>query len=538
MYVTRIALLSVLFSLIACGQREQVADTPPPAESVLTFVHLNDTYRIDAVEEGRAGGFARVATIVKRLLAEGRDVRITHGGDFLYPSLESQLWDGEQMVEAFNYLDGLTPMYVVPGNHEFDPRDPEPVVDAVRGSAFEWLGDNVRLATGQSDVDEGFQSTFTFMSGGRKVGIFALTLHADDGGNDREYAPVDKDYVAAAEQALSRLRRENVDLIVGLTHLHIETDREIARLREDHPRFLFILGGHEHEPEYEPATPASAAIMKGASNARVVWQVGVRFDAPGAATEIVPERIVVDESIPQDDGYVGISDRWRARLLALYPFLESTVGYAALPLDAREVTVRNEESAWANFIVDRMRTAFAGTPSDLAFINSGTLRLDDWVAEDVTFEDIARTFGFSSYLRYMTIRGEDFRELMEAGYRGTGPSKGYFPQVSGFRVCVDRARPEGQRIVQMLVRRNERWTPIEPEADYLLVAPDYLYGGGDGYDFAEARDVSRPGSELKYQVLDGVIRAQAEGQKVGEPVDPQVPRIAFLGPGRERCFEL
>jgi 5'-nucleotidase len=373
------------------------------------------------------------------------------------------------------------------------------------------------------------------MHGSRKVGIFALTLHAEDGGNDRAYAPVDEDYLGAAKEALSRLERENVDLVVGLTHLHIETDREIAKLKEEHPQFLFILGGHEHEPEYEPGTASSAAIMKGASNARVIWQVGVRFDTADGAIEVVPERIVVDESIEQDKAYVGISDRWRARLLELYPFLESTVSYAALPMDAREVTVRNEESAWANFIVDQMRTAF-GPPSDLAFINSGTLRLDDWVAEDITFEDIARTFGFSSYLRYMTVRGEDFRALMEAGYRGTGPSKGYFPQVSGFRVCIDRDRPEGERIVQMLVAAEDSWAPIEPEADYLLVAPDFLYGGGDGYDFAEARDVSRPGSELKYQVLDGIIRAQAEGRKVGEPVDPEAPRIAFLTPGQQRCF--
>ena len=30
-----------------------------------------------------------------------------HGGDFLYPSLESQLWNGEQMIEALNFLDDL-----------------------------------------------------------------------------------------------------------------------------------------------------------------------------------------------------------------------------------------------------------------------------------------------------------------------------------------------------------------------------------------------------------------------------------------------
>jgi hypothetical protein len=74
------------------------------------------------------------------------------------------------------------------------------------------------------------------------------------------------------------------------------------------------------------------------------------------------------------------------------------------------------------------------------------------------------------------------------------------------------------------------------DADYSLVAPDYLYRGGDGYDFSKARDVSRPASELKYLVLDAVIRAHAQGEKIGAAVDPANPRIAFANTANELCF--
>ncbi len=126
---------------------------------------------------------------------------------------------------------------------------------------------------------------------------------------------------------------------------------------------------------------------------------------------------------------------------------------------------------------------------------------------------------------------------MEAGYRGDGPSKGYFPQISGFRVCVDRSRLDGDRIIQLQLPTEGSWTQIDPLKDYLVVAPDFLYRGGDGYDFSKARDVSRPGSELKYLVLDAIIRAQAAGETIGEPVNPDDPRIAFVQEGRETCFE-
>ena len=82
----------VVFFLSAC------ASSPETRTTGLTFLHLNDTYRVGAVEDGTAGGFSRVVTLARALRAQGRDVRILHGGDFLYPSLESQLWDCLQIL--------------------------------------------------------------------------------------------------------------------------------------------------------------------------------------------------------------------------------------------------------------------------------------------------------------------------------------------------------------------------------------------------------------------------------------------------------
>jgi 5'-nucleotidase len=157
-----------------------------PQATGLTFLHLNDTYRVGAVEDGTAGGFGRVVTLIRELQAEGRDVRILHGGDFLYPSLESQLWNGMQIVEAFNFMDALAPMYVVAGNHELDPRTADHLVEAVRASGFDWVGDNYRFATGEPDVDRALHERFLVDAGSRTIGFFGLLLHANDGGTDRD----------------------------------------------------------------------------------------------------------------------------------------------------------------------------------------------------------------------------------------------------------------------------------------------------------------------------------------------------------------
>jgi 5'-nucleotidase / UDP-sugar diphosphatase len=528
----RVSSFLICILLVACASLEP----PVSGSSGLTFVHLNDTYRVGAVEDGNAGGFGRAVTVIRSLQAEGRDVHILHGGDFLNPSLESQLWNGMQMVEALNFMDALAPMHLVMGNHEIDRRTPEHLINAVKASQFDWLGDNYQFETGDVEVDEALKDAFTISFGQKTIGIFSLTTHVDDGGNDRSYVPIDKDYLGTAEKVIEHFERIGVDAIIGLTHLHMSTDLEIARLRAKHPRFVFVVGGHDHEPEYSPLSDSSAAVMKGASNARVIWTIDLDFDEAGMP-DIATEKLNLDASVDLDPDYQAIDDKWRTRLLERFPFLEARVGMAALSMDAREIAIRSVESSWANFVADQMRVAFGKPVADFAFINGGTLRIDDMINGDILFEDIGRTFGFSSFLRHTTVTGAEFQKVMEAGYRGTGGTQGYFPHVSGFRICVDRSRNEKDRIVSLQVPAESGWTEIEADKIYSLVVPDFLYGGGDGYQIPKDRPASRPASELKYLVLDAILAAQAKGQKVGVVVDHSNRRYHELREGKERCFQ-
>jgi len=525
----RIVLAPLCIFLVAC------VAAAPTGSSGLTFVHLNDTYRVGAVEDGKAGGFGRVVTVIRELQANGKDVHILHGGDFLYPSLESQIWNGQQMVDAFNFMDALAPMHVIIGNHEIDRRTPEHLINAVKASRFDWLGDNYRFETGDADVDAALKSSFTFDYGDKTIGFFSLTAHVDDGGNDRGYVPIDRQYMQVAEETIKHLESTGVDAIVGLTHLYMSQDLEIARLRARHPKLVFVVGGHDHEPEFSPFSDNSAAVMKGASNARVIWTINLDFDGEGLPV-IETKRLDLDESVAADPEYQVLESRWRDQLLEKFPFLEARIGAAALAMDAREASVRSEESIWANFVVDQMRGAFGDPEADLAFINGGSLRIDDFIEDDIRFEDIGRTFGFSSFLRHTTVTGAEFRQIMEAGYRGAGGTQGYFPQVSGFRVCVDRGRNDGNRIVSLQVPVGDEWHEIEADREYSLVVPDFLYGGGDGYEIPKDRPASRPSSELKYLVLAGILRAQALGQEIGAPVDPEHPRFDELLKGKQPCF--
>ena len=392
----RLLFLLPLF-LTACAS---VPEQSKESSGGLTFIPMNDTYRIADVEDGTRGGFSRVVTVIRQLQAEGREVHVLHGGDLLSPSLESQVWFGGQMVAAMNFVDRLAPMYFIAGNHEFDFREGDIAyfINAVRSSEFDWLGDNYRLKTGDQAADAALHSKFTFQAAGKTVGVFAITANPDDAGVIRDYVEYDYDYMATARQVLSEFESQGVDLMIGLTHLYWHDDEVLATLRAEFPKLEFIVGGHDHEAGVRPQSESLAAVYKGSSNARVVWRIDVDFDDTGD-TSITATEIHLDNSITKDPEYEQFAAGWRTELLRLYPVVDAKLGMANLPFDVTEETVRNKENAWGNFLVDTARTAFGQPASDLAFMNSGSIRIDDYIADDITYEDIARTFGFPSQLR-------------------------------------------------------------------------------------------------------------------------------------------
>jgi 5'-nucleotidase len=533
-----IRLLILLPLLLAACATSPESDVDKPGG--LTFIHMNDTYRVADVEDGTRGGLGRVATIIRQLQAEGREVHVLHGGDLLSPSLESQIWFGGQMVEALNFLDNLAPAYFVAGNHEFDIRDGDLpyFINAVRSSEFDWIGDNYRLLTGDAAADSALQTGFTFTAGGKTIGVFAVTLHPDEGGTERSYVDYDRDYMATARRVIAELESQGVDMIIGLTHLYMKDDILLATLRKDHPKLEFIVGGHDHEMISQPQSDDSAAIFKGSSNARVVWRIDVNFAADGDAS-IQATALPMDSSVAKDSSYQKIEDRWRAELLRLYPIIGVRVGTAGIRFDVTEQSIRNEENPWGNLIVDVARSAFGQPRSDFAFINSGSIRIDDYIAGDITYEDIARTFGFPSQVRRINMSGAEFKTMMEAGYRGAGRSEGFFPQVSGFRVCVDRRKPDKERIVSLQVNNADGWTEIDSQKIYSVILPNFIFGDRDGYTMPPgARETaSPPGPELKYLLVDAIVKAQFENKAVGAEVDPANPRFVALGPQRQDCWQ-
>ncbi len=505
-------------AVLAGPARAQEPDFRP----ALAVIHLNDTYRIDPVENGTAGGPGRVVTVVERTRRETRaPTMVLHGGDFIAPSLESRYFAGRQMIDALNFLHARAPLIAVPGNHEFDERRPEMLVGALKASRFPWLASNVALRTGDAAVDAAFRPDTVLTAGGVRVGIFALSfLDAP-----RSYAVEDTAYLEVARRKIRALEARGADLVVGLTHLDLALDRRIAGLRREHPKLAWIAGGHEHYRIHEPGTDSTALITKGDSNARSVWKVllGMRGGRP--AVHAVP--VALDASVPQDPAYRReVEERYRAALLEKVPFFDTRIGTAATRLDATEGTVRDAESNWGSWLADQMRTAFPDVRADVAVLNGGAIRIDDTFEGPIRWEHLARTFGFPTRVGLVWLRGRDLRQtVLEQGVSG-GRGEGRFLQVSGLRFTFDRRRSPGERVTKVEVQEGEGWAPLDENRIYVVAVPDYLYGGGDAYHFKDRATMTLPpGPELRLLAFDALTAAYARGEAIAPKVEGRITEL-------------
>jgi 2',3'-cyclic-nucleotide 2'-phosphodiesterase (5'-nucleotidase family) len=508
-------LRTLFLCALLLGAAVPAAAQRPGFQAEFAVVQLNDVYRIDAVDNGERGGIGRIVTLAAKTRRETRrPVFVLHAGDFIAPSLESRYFAGLQMIDALNFLHARVPVLAVPGNHEFDEEKSAMLAGAIRASRFPWLASNVRLATDDADVDRRLGGDTVFTAGGMRVGIFTLTfLDATRG-----YASADTDVLASARRQILKLERAGAEVIIGLTHLDLADDRRIARLRRDHPRFLWIAGGHEHFLIRDEPSDSTALITKGDSNARRVWKVLVGRENGQPAVHAEP--VEVNASLAVDAGYRReVENRYRAEIRKAIPMFDVQIGTSAVTLDGTEETVRDAESNWGNYLADLMRAAFPDVPADVAVLNGGAIRIDDNFSGPIRWEHLQRTFGFPTRVGLVWLRGKDLRErLLERSVSG-GRGEGRFLQVSGIRFRFDRRKAPGQRVSGVQLRQGEGWVDLDETRVYVVAVPDYLYRGGDDYHFKDrALMTVPPGPDLKLLAFDALTASYGRG----EPIAPRV----------------
>src|SRR6266576_3277894 len=171
--LTALALLAIIsgVSVNSSEIRKAAAQEQRECPVRVTLLQVNDVYQFAPVDGGTRGGLARVLTLRKQIMSESPHALYLLAGDTISPSVESNTYQGRQMIDAWN-ASGLD--YATFGNHEFD-FGPDVLRERMRESHFKWLAANViDKKTGKTfaDTPEFIVREFE----GVKIGIFGIVL--------------------------------------------------------------------------------------------------------------------------------------------------------------------------------------------------------------------------------------------------------------------------------------------------------------------------------------------------------------------------
>jgi 5'-nucleotidase len=474
--------LALVFGVAACS-----SVSPPASErdaaAVLTIVHLNDLYEIQPIEGGRAGGPARVATVIKHL-KKSATVVTTLGGDYLSPSalgtatVDGQPLAGRQMVDVLNAM-GLD--WATFGNHEFDV--PEAAFRAhLKQARFRIVSTNVTDAQGRpfDGVPTSVIAPVRLADRIVHVGVIGVTIDS----TDKPWVKC-RDPITAAREEIAKLKGRT-DAIVALTHLRLEQDAAfVAAL----PEVDLVLGGHDHENWLMYRGAHFTPVIKADANVRSVAIVSLAFGAPGSRPVIASRLQPIDATISADPAVAEIARKWTQigfdafRRQGFDP--DAVIAVTTEPLDGHEATVRNRPGRLTDLIAAAMKREGG---ADVAILNSGSVRIDDVVpAGPVTEYDIIRILPFGGKVVRAQFDGALLARVLDMGENNQG--LGGYLQTAGVRRQAGRWLVDGR--------------PLDPARRYTAAITDFLLTGGEAnlgfltaknpqvHDVRELRDIRR-----------------------------------------------
>jgi 2',3'-cyclic-nucleotide 2'-phosphodiesterase (5'-nucleotidase family) len=492
------------------------ADEGVTPEKPLTILVINDVYRLD--------NLPYVRHLRASLEQSEGEVLMLHAGDFLFPSLLSQRYDGEQMVDVLNYLDGDGAafderMFITFGNHEFDKsklKHAPMLQNRIKESQFAWLGTNVEfksISPGRQMVQaDNLLPSKLITLNGVKVGVLSATTDVKGADYIRRFISP----IQAVRTTSRALRQQGAQVVIALTHLTLAEDRALLeQLGDDAPDL--IAGGHEHDRQSEQIN--GRRIVK--ADADAISAAVVRLDAANPKQSSVTFVDLPGKYIP-DATVVAKINHWDARFAEDFcgekgepgTCLTQVLGKTRVDLTAEELTIRRFETNLGNWLADTARASFTDQGAQIAFLNAGGMRLNQNVpAGELNRKHIDTLFAYPTRLAMIRLSGAQLQAVVNHAITDwTG--NGRWLQVSGFAF---KHNPVTGTAEQLSLITPQGLRPIQPDETLLAVTNDYLLdarGDQDGYRMLGENLIvapDQPRLELKEKVLEALQQAGSAG---------------------------
>ena len=534
-FLSLLLVMAMFFSLAipalaVDGEEENPVVTAPytvPAdvEGKIVILHTNDVH-------GAVENYAKVATLKKRFADAGAHVLLVDAGDFSQGETYVSVSEGKSAVELMN-LAGYEA--VAPGNHEFD-YGYENLKTLAELAEFPVLAANIKF-----DGKLAFGDHVVIEKGGKKIGLFGLdTPETATKAHPAKIKGVTfeggEELYAVAKAEVEALKKENVDLVVCLSHLGIDDEsaangnRSIDLLAKVEGIDLLI-DGHSHSTIADIRAKTNDSNKVGET---VITSTGTKIANVGVVIidgdkNITAELVPVD-AIPGADETVA--EAAKAVVDAVNELYGQVFAKSEVDLNGeRAPGNRTEETNLGDLICDAMVwqvTKDGGLDVDddhvIAVTNGGGIRAAI-AAGDITRQDVNKVLPFGNTVATIYIKGAALLEALEASTFCTPTAVGGFPQVSGIEFTIDTAAVfdagenyEGTtyaapKSINRVTIDSVNGKDFDANATYAVITNDFVAAGGDTYyTFSTSENIVDTGVPLDEALmafitekLDGVV---------------------------------
>lgn len=449
------------------------------------------------------GGFARVMTMVKRLIAErtseNKNPIYLNIGDNFVGTLWYELfgWNVTQKLLNIEPIADATTL----GNHEFD-RGVEEVVHFL-----EHLISPVVVAnlddTNEPQMANKYNKSIVIEREDRKIGLIgALVVATLDISNPGNLKILDE--IESVKAEAQRLKDEGIDIIIVLSHCGLLIDREMAQNTDD--LIDVIVGGHSHSLlytgdsvpgpdvpvdtypiEYKTPSGHKTIIVQASAYTKYLGDLTVYFDDDGEIQSYEGNTIFMDNSIQPDADIVEQLKPWKEAVDAIG---QRVVGEVKAMLYQKDCAVN--ECNIGNFVTDAFVDYFVAHEdyqvddgwayATVAITNAGGIRTN-LPSGTVVYDDLFTTLPFANTLDVFELLGQDLLDVLQMS--GDWFGRYNFLQFSGMKVMYNVTMDEGERVLSVEVLCRECRIPKYEKLDvtkwYRMIVPSFIGNGGNGF---------------------------------------------------------
>lgn len=427
---------------------------------------------------------------------------ILDNGDMWTGPTESTFLRGEPVIQAYNEL-GMTAANVA--NHEFD-YGLEILKARIGEAKFPFLAANITNAG--TDVAPTFLKPWLVVErDGAKLGIIGLSYQQTPKTTLASHVQGLEfgGYASTLERVIPEVRAAGAEAIVVLLHDTIDV---IAAELEGRPELKVdaIVAGQDHRK--------GKRVINGIPvvNPGPFGRSYVRFDieidrASRQVTKVAHAIVDVTGQVgappyPPLPKLASIAEGARQKAKSLS---NEVLGRVSGPLP----TGNFASSPLGQLVVDAWLAAF--TDVDVAMCNHGAFR-QPIGAGPLTIGDLTSVLPFENNLYVVRISGKQLKAQLQIDH----------PVVAGV-TWKYRESAAGREVVSAVDRVGQ---PIEDARQYSVVINDFMYLGGDGFQFKDL-DAAPEDTGLSWRepVIRALRMAEATGRALSPPSGPRAVRV-------------